>query len=65
LATSFIGIGLMTSVPATSMVFLGIGYAASGAERKPRQRPPAPSGQKRSVARPLPAPHVPSTAQTA
>jgi hypothetical protein len=65
LATSFIGIGLMTSVPATSMVFLGIGYAASGAERRPRQRPPAPSGQKRSVARPLPAPYVPSTAQTA
>lgn len=39
LATSFIGIGLMTSVPGTSMVFLGIGYAASGAEPKPRQQP--------------------------
>jgi hypothetical protein len=65
LATSFIGIGLMTSVPGTSLIFLSIGYAASGAERRPRQRPPAPSGQTRSVARPLPAPHVPSTAQTA
>lgn len=34
LATSFIGVGLMTSIPGTSMVFLAIGFASAGAERR-------------------------------
>jgi len=34
LATSFIGVGLMTSIPGTSLVFLAIGFASAGAERR-------------------------------
>lgn len=34
LGTSFIGVGLMTSIPGTSLVFLAIGFAAAGAERR-------------------------------
>lgn len=34
LASSSIGVGLMTSIPGTSMVFLAIGFASAGAERR-------------------------------
>lgn len=34
LGTSFIGVGLMTSIPGTSLVFLAIGFASAGSERR-------------------------------